>query len=410
MKLVEKHIIRKGRSLFKVVDALCFLAKNVYNAALYAIRQHFFKTGELLSYYQIQKLFQNEKQADYYALPAKVSQQILMLVCANFQSFFQALQAYKENPEKFLARPRLPGYKHKTKGRCVVVYTSQAVSVPLLRKGIIQLSKSAVSFPTKQENIQQVRIVPRYNHCKIEVVYEAEPQVRELDFDKIAGIDIGLDNLAAVTSNHGQFSPILINGRPLKAINYYFNKMRSKLMSFVSNRGSCRRIEKLTHKRNCKIDFYLHNSSRFIIKLLLQYHIGTLVIGKNDLWKQSIALGKRNNQNFVSIPHASFVSQLQYKAQLAGIRVYIVEESYTSKCSFLDNEPLQKHASYAGKRLFRGLFRSFHGQKINADINGSANIIRKVFPNAFADGIQGVVVPPKRVNPLKAEYFSMGYI
>ena len=166
-------------------------------------------------------------------------------------------------------------------------------------------------------------------------------------------------------------------------------------------------LNALPYTRNCKIENYLHNASRVIIDSLLQYHIGTLVIGKNDLWKQSISLGKRNNQNFVSIPHATFVSQLQYKAQLVGIHVNIIEESYTSKCSFLDNEPIQKHDAYVGKRIFRGLFRSANGQKINADINGSANIIRKVFPNAFADGIQGVVVPPKRINPLQAEDFSI---
>ena len=250
MKLVEKHIIRKGHSFFKPLDELCFLAKNLYNAALYTIRQHFFKTGEFLGYYQLQKLFQNEKQSDYYALPAKVSQQILILVCTNFQSFFNALQAYKEKPEKFLARPKLPDYKDKKKGRCVVLYTVQAISASLLRKGIIQLSKTKIAFPTKQKKIQQVRIVPRYNHCKIEVVYETEPQIYELDFDKIAGIDIGLSNLAAVTSNHEKFSPILINGRPLKAINHYFNKMRSKFMSFIKDRGTSRRIEKLTHTRD----------------------------------------------------------------------------------------------------------------------------------------------------------------
>jgi len=133
------------------------------------------------------------------------------------------------------------------------------------------------------------------------------------------------------------------------------------------------------------------------VKWLLDNKIGTLVIGKNDGWKQQINLGKRNNQNFVQIPHARFIEMLTYKAQLAGIKVILVEESYTSKCSFLDNEPIHKHEQYAGRRIKRGLFRASDGRLINADINGSANIMRKAIPNAFADGIGALAVPPLRL-------------
>jgi len=161
------------------------------------------------------------------------------------------------------------------------------------------------------------------------------------------------------------------------------------------------KIEQLTHKRNVKVDIYLHNASKFIVNHLADNRIGTLVIGKNDNWKQGRNLGKRNNQNFVAIPHARFIEMLTYKAQLAGIFVKVIEESYTSKCSFLDNEPCVKHSEYKGKRIKRGLFRAGDGRLINADVNGSANIIKKAFPNAFAEGIQGVVVRPVRVTPYK---------
>ncbi len=160
-------------------------------------------------------------------------------------------------------------------------------------------------------------------------------------------------------------------------------------------------IDKLTHKRHVKIDNYLQNASRFIINHLAANRIGTLVIGKNDEWKQGINLGKRTNQNFVAIPHARFIEMLIYKAQLAGIAVKVIEESYTSKCYFLDNEPCIKHSEYKGKRIKRGLFRAGDGRLINADVNGSANIVRKAFPNAFVEGIQGVVVRPVRVTPYK---------
>jgi putative transposase len=136
--------------------------------------------------------------------------------------------------------------------------------------------------------------------------------------------------------------------------------------------------------------------SRRIIDLLVQEGMGTLVIGKNPEWKQEVNMGKRNNQQFVCIPHARFIDMLTYKAELVGIRVIITEESYTSKCSFLDQEPIRKQESYAGKRVKRGLFRAADGRLINADVNGSANIIRKVAPDAFADGVEAVVVRPVR--------------
>jgi putative transposase len=127
--------------------------------------------------------------------------------------------------------------------------------------------------------------------------------------------------------------------------------------------------------------------------------MGTLVIGKNDGWKQAVTLGKRTNQNFVQLPHARFIDLLTYKAQQVGIRVILTEESYTSKCSFLDGEPVGKHEVYAGRRIHRGLFRASDRRCLHADVNGSYNILRKVVPNAFSNGIGGAVVHPVRVTP-----------
>ncbi|MBN1564430.1 MAG: IS200/IS605 family accessory protein TnpB-related protein [Anaerolineae bacterium] len=160
------------------------------------------------------------------------------------------------------------------------------------------------------------------------------------------------------------------------------------------------RIEALTDKRNRRIEAYLHRASRRIINGLVFCNIGTLVIGKNDGWKQNIPLGKRTNQNFVQIPHARFIEMLTYKAELAGIQVTLVEESYTAKCSFLDDEPIGKHKIYAGRRIMRGLFQASGDRIINADVNASYNIMRKAIPNALRDGIEAVVVQPLRVTPV----------
>jgi IS605 OrfB family transposase len=219
---------------------------------------------------------------------------------------------------------------------------------------------------------------------------------------RIASIDIGLNNLATLTSN-GAFAPLILNGKPLKSINQFYNKKKAKLQAALKKeQKTSRRIQALTHKRNNKVKDYLHQSSRYVMNQLVSNQISVLVIGKNDQWKQEIALGSRTNQNFVQIPHATFIDQLKYKAQLVGIRVVLQEESYTSKCSFLDGESIQKHAEYQGKRIKRGLFRSKNGTVLNADVNGSANILKKAFPTAFNGyGIEGAVVHPIRVMPYK---------
>jgi putative transposase len=153
-------------------------------------------------------------------------------------------------------------------------------------------------------------------------------------------------------------------------------------------------------KRNNKIEDYMHKSSRLLVDLLLEYNIGTLVIGKNDGWKQEINVGKVNNQNFTSIPHSKFIKMLEYKCKLAGIDVIFQEESYTSKCSLLDLEPVEHREKYLGERKIRGLFISKNGIKINADVNGSGNIMRKAIPNCFdANGIEDFAVSPIRITP-----------
>jgi IS605 OrfB family transposase len=332
-------------------------------------------------------------------LPAKVSQQVLMQVCRDWKSWQEAREEYAINPAKFKAKPRIPGYKDKLYGRNVLVYTVQAISKKAIKKSIIKFSKTQLKIRTKKREINQVRIVPNQGYIVVEVIYEKEIEKKLLDRNRIAGIDIGVGNLAAVTSNVIGFKPLLINGKPLKSVNSYYNKERSRLQSSLEeNRFLSNKLDKLTLKRNSKIESYLHQASRIIIDTLVQCEIGTLVIGKNNEWKQSINLGKANNQNFTFIPHAKFISMLKYKAELVGIKVIVLEESYTSKCSFLDSEPIQKQEVYQGKRIKRGLFRSSHNILINADINASANIIRKAFPNAFADGIEAVVVRPSRVN------------
>jgi putative transposase len=397
IQLVERHIINGNHQLFAEIDELSFRSKNLYNLSNYHMRQEFFRSGAVLSYGALDKLLQTTEA--YQALPAKVSQQVLIQVSRDWKSYTEADFSYKQDAKKFLGSPKIPKYKHKLKGRNLLVYTQQAVSKTWLFRGFINPSKTNLKIPTAQREVNQVRIVPQLAHFVVEVVYEIASFDYQPDKSKIAGIDIGLNNLAAVTSNQADFLPFLINGNPLKSINAYYNKARAALQSLlIGEQKTSQRIQTLTHKRNCRVDDYLHKASHFVIERLLEHRIGTLIIGKNSGWKQQIQLGKVNNQNFVSIPHARFIAMLEYKAEMFGIEVIIRDESHTSKCSFLDNEPIHHHEVYQGRRIKRGLFRSANGRLINADVNASANIIRKALPNAFADGIEAVVVRPLRID------------
>ncbi|MBO0779214.1 MAG: transposase [Ktedonobacteraceae bacterium] len=394
MQLVEQHVIKRGNSRYDAIDEAAFQSKNLYNAANYEIRQAFIFQGKYLNYSTLQKRMQCHEA--YKALPAKVAQQVLMLLDKNWESYFKACQVYREDPSKFLGHPKLPKYKDKVKGRNILVYTDQAISRKALKKGYIQPSMLPIRVKTRLTQINQVRIVPRNGYYVVEAIYERKEQQAQGDPNLYAGIDIGVNNLAAIVSNKPGFVPRLVNGRPIKSTNQYYNKRKAQLQKKLGKTGSTRRMERLTNKRNRRINHYLHTASKRIIDLLVHEGIGTLVVGKNPNWKQAIEIGKRNNQNFVQIPHARFIEMLSYKAQLVGIRVTITEESYTSKCSFLDNEPVCKHECYLGKRVKRGLFRAAGGQYINADINGSYNILRKVAPKGF-EGVEGFVVHPIRI-------------
>ena len=403
MQLVERTIIKQNHTHYKSLDHLAFLSKNLYNIANYIVRQEFIKNRNYLNYNQVQKLLQN--QVDYQAIPAKVSQQVLILLDKNWQSFFQANIAYNESPAKFKARPKLPKYKHKTQGRNVLVYTRQAISkTQLLKNKKILLSKSNLLFPSKinYENLHQVRIIPQLNYYVIEVVYEKEEVEKKQSRNQIASVDLGVNNLATVTSNKKGFKPIIINGRPVKSINQFYNQKKAQLQSLLQSKSS-KKIQKISTKRNFKIEDYLHKASRYIIDYLSKNEIDTLVIGHNPDWKQEINIGKKNNQNFVQIPFFKLIQKLKYKAELVGIKVIIHEESYTSKASFFDLDSIPvygkgvKH-SFSGKRIKRGLYQASNGIKYNADINGSLNILRKVVPNAFSNGIEGVVVHPRLIN------------
>jgi len=414
MQLAERHIIKSTEYRFAQIDELAFKSKNLYNAANYVIRQSFVYGWSYINYNEMNRLMKSHQA--YKAMPAKVSQQILMILDRNWKSFFEAVKAYKVDDSKFTGRPKMPKYKDKVKGRNILVYTIQAISSKLLKKGIIKLSGTNLSIKTKvnPDRVCQVRLVPKCDSYVIEVIYDkSESTVSDDKF--VASIDLGLDNLVALTSNQPGFTPLLINGRPLKSINQFYNKRKARLQTQLKgSRKSSPRIQRLTRCRHQKIDNYLHHTSRLIVDLLIAKQIGTLVIGQNVQWKTEIDLGKQTNQIFVSIPHTRLIERLEYKARLVGIKVVVQEESYTSRSNFLDLDPIpvygktDKDIVFSGRRIKRGLYKTSVGQLINSDVNASYNILRKAIPNAFSNGIGSCVVQPRRVNPLKVKVKGEG--
>lgn len=404
MQLVEQHIVNRNSEFYSECDNLCFKAKNLYNSSLYLIRQEYIHNNVNVVN-NLHHLMKNSEQ--YKELPAKASSTVLLSVQHNFKSFFRSLEEYKIKPSKFKGRPALPGYLDKVDGRFFVSYTNQAISKKVFKiSNKIKLSKTNIEINTKINDfnvINCIRIVPRLGYFVIEVVYTISDITLKPDNNRYLSVDLGVSNLATLTSNVKEVEPIIINGKPLKSMNQYYNKKKAKIKSILETRNKAKKSknsQKLEQKRKQKIDNYLHKASKIIINKLIENNINTLVVGNNKEWKQDVNIGTKNNQNFVSIPHSRFIFMLKYKCEKYGINFIITEESYTSKCSFLDQESIKKHETYLGKRISRGVFKSSSGRLINADVNGSYNILRKAIPNAFSNGIEGLGVNPKIIKIL----------
>nr|DAL24016.1 MAG TPA_asm: endonuclease [Caudoviricetes sp.] len=399
---VEKHIIKQNNKYYSLLDEFCYKSKNLYNYANYIIRQEFINNNKWLRYNELDKILKQEgKDFDYRNMPSSAtSQQCLRLLDKNWKSFFASIKDYNKNPNKYLGRPKLPKYKSKN-DRNILILTYVNCKI---NKGIIKFPKSFKGFylKSKVNNLQQVRFIPKDKYIVAEVVYKIDDVKELIDNDRYIGIDLGLDNFVTITNNC-ELIPLVINGKGLKSINQYYNKQIAYYKSIAKKMNKLdytNRMRELTFKRNNKVEDYIHKASRFVVDYCRNNEINTIIIGNNKNWKQNSKMSKKVNQNFISIPYYSFIQKVQYKAEEFGIQVIITEESYTSGTSFLDNELPIKENYNKNRRRHRGLFVSNKGIKINADVNGSYQIIKKVFPKAFADGIEGVGLHPFKVDLL----------
>lgn len=379
MILTETHQIKSSHKLYSICDELCFKSKNLYNAALFEFKKSYFnKELDTLNWQEINKMFNQNNQFDYRQLPSKVSNAILKKLGDNISSFWSLIK--KSDYKNKKVNP--PKYLHKTKGRFIVEFNKQTFSTKRDENNNLIICKSSLDLriSTKVENPCQVRIVPKTNYYTIEIIYEVQENNIKQN-QNIAAIDLGLNNLAAIVTNDGN-NPILISGKKIKSINQYFNKIISKEKSLLPNNiYTSKSLDRLWLKRNNKISYEMHKITKFLASYFDERDISKVIVGNNKGWKNKINIGKRNNQNFTSIPYMTLIKQLTYKCRLLGIMVVIKEESYTSKASFLDYDKIPDYGDkiinkFSGKRIKRGLYKS-KTRKINSDVNGAYNIMTK---------------------------------
>ena len=385
MKIIRtEQVFIRGNG---VISSMCHISKNLFNQTNYILRKQFFNHNRMSSYKTLAKQFAEpsalEENNNFQKLPAKTAQWTIKKVKQSWTSFFGSLRSYKKNPELFNGVPKPPKYKHRN-GEFMLVFTNQQCSIA---HGILKFPKIMdLEVETRLDNVnlREVRIIPNGVGYNVEIVYSKEvTDISDLNPKRILGIDVGVRNIITIGNNISE-KGIAVKGGVLKSINQYFNKELSKLKSINDrqrkNKENTKRINKLYMVRNRKIRDVMHKLSNAVIAYARTNEIDTIVIGHNNGWKQSVDIGKKNNQNFVQIPFNMLINQIYYKGKEYGINVVKQEESYTSKCSFLDNETIEEHETYLGKRIKRGIFRTANGTLIHADLNASYNIIKKAIP------------------------------
>ena len=375
-----------------IIHGMMSEALSIYDKALYFQRQKYFETkkqGDIKTY-DYNDLYELVKETDVFKnskLDYVLRENQIREVIANWNKYIKAVMRYKEHPELFDGKPRIPNYLYKRKN-----YTSVYVNSSRFRKGNKKIEHS-ITLPCTTEciviprqidikSIRQLILKPYYGKLKICIVFNDITEKQRIDS----------------------------KGGPLKSINQYYNKKRAELYSELAKcnkeQESSHALDRLSMKRKHKMYNFIHTVANRIIRLCIENRISTIYIGHNKGWKQNANLGRKNNQNFVSVPFNDLIKTLQDKAErYENLKVIVVEEGYTSKCDHLAYETMEHHDVYLGKRVKRGLFKSSTGKELNADINGAIGILRK--GNAISDvqiknlRDRGDVVSPEvlRINP-----------
>ena len=392
-----KHLTKQE---YTMLYSLCHIAKNLYNVALYSINENYKATGKFLSYeanYHVCKTNEN-----YSLLQTDFGQSILKRVDSNYRAFFELLKKAKNGNYKNTVR--IPNYLPKdgitslttlVPSRCI---KNGILSIPLSKKykelNNCKKHSDRVSFRIprillrEDIKIKQIDIIPRNNGRFFECVYTIEvPDIQQekLNQSLALSIDLGINNLCTCVTNTGD--SFIIDGKRLKSINQYYNKRISKLQSIKDKqkiKGYTKKMYSITTKRNNRVDYYIHKTCKIIVDYCLNNKIGNIIIGYSDNFQANVNIGRVNNQKFTYIPFGKLRNNLKYLCEIYNIKYYEIEESYTSKASFFDNDNIPiynadnpKEYTFSGKRVKRGLYCTNTGYLFNADINGALNIMKK---------------------------------
>lgn len=380
--LVERHYTKGNPEIIR----LCTLSKELYNYCTFLMRKMWFTKQRLPD---INILTKHAKQSVYTQFGnTKIANQTIRKCLTDWSNYCKALKAYGKDRSKFVQCPKAPNYKDKL---AQIIFYNETIKGGQGNKPLKNLTANNGCFSVPfREGYKQVVITPKRFGFVIEVQYESQEKKAKHKFnkDKVCAIDIGLNNLAAITLD--QTRPILVNGRILKSINQWYNKKPCKSR---------------LRKRYWRIENYFHHVSKLIVDLCVKHETGKIIIGRSQGWKQNINLGKKTNQNFCFLPVYLLLEKIKYKAAIAGIDVVFTEESYTSQSSFFERDPLPTYGDenipeFSGERKKRGLYVA-NGFAVNADVNGSLNIGRKVIPEFSGIGDRSLAARPRVVNPLK---------
>lgn len=396
MKTLKQNLKSLTKRQREILKFYCKNSNALYNSALYLCNEYYKQTGKYIGYNNL--YYQMKDNIHYKNMTSFNAQEILKLVDQNYRSFFSLLRRKQKNQYKGEVRP--PRYR-KPKSEYILIFNKQRV---VLKNNILKFTKDLkIKFTYNPGKIIQAIIKPdNYGNYTLLLTYEEDQdELSETLKDNFLAIDLGLDNLATCVSNVD--NSFILNGKPLKSYNNFYNKQKAKFISELkrkNNKSYSKKLANLDYKREQFIDNYMNQSVAFIGKYCIENKIGIVILGYNETWKDNINLGRKTNQQFTDIPYYKLREKLRSKLNNLGIKLKEVNEAYTSKCSAIDNEPIKKHSNYMGKRVKRGLFESANGTLINADCNGACNIARKVISKADANEIWVVIVTPKVLNPI----------
>ena len=387
LKQQIKHLSKKE---FRDLKYLSHIAKNLTNQAIYNVRQYYFNEKKYLSYNENYKILKNSE--NYKKLNSNMAQQILKEVDGSFKSFFGLLKLAK-NGQYDNKKIKLPKYLAKDGFTTLIIgfvrLKDDMLTIPYSNSFRKTHKEITIKLPPvlKGRKIKEIRIIPRQysRYFEIQYTYEVEEVQRELNRENALGIDLGINNLCTCVTNTG--TSFIIDGRKLKSVNQYYNKMNAKLQSIRDKQKIKRttlRQKRIARKRNNRVNDYLSKVARTIVDYCLNNDIGKLVLGYNEDFQRNSNMGSINNQNFVNIPYGKLRDKLMYLCKLYGIEFKLQEESYTSKASFFDKDEIPVYDKenwqeyiFSGKRIRRGLYQTNTGKLINADCNGALNILRK---------------------------------